>query len=383
MAAIRRAQSCAPDARDAVREFHALVAQPDTAQVIFFCSSEYDLDALAEEMERSFAGIRVVGCTTAGEIGPSGCHDHSISGASFPASSFSVSSGLIDDLQGFESGRGEALVQDLLQELESIEPGANAENTFAFLLIDGLSMREEPVTSALQNALGKVPLVGGSAGDGVNFGTTQVYCDGRFHNDSAVLLLVTTPLPFSTFKIQHFVPTEQRIVVTGADAAHRIVSEMDGWPAVEAYARLAGASVQDLDPARFAASPVVVLIDGTNYVRSIQKANPDGSLTFFCAIEEGVVLRVGRGVDLEDNLTHAFDDIRAAVGVPQLVLGCDCILRKLEIAQSGLVERVAEVFRDNNVTGFNTYGEQYHGVHVNQTLTGIAIGAAPEEAEDG
>jgi hypothetical protein len=121
---------------------------------------------------------------------------------------------------------------------------------------------------------------------------------------------------------------------------------------------------------------VVVLIDGANYVRSIQKANSDGSLTFFCAIEEGVVLRVGHGADLVENLEHAFADIHAAIGTPQLVLGCDCVLRKLEIVQDGLVDRVEAVCRDNNFIGFASYGEQYRGVHVNQTLTGIAIGEA-------
>ena len=35
---------------------------------------------------------------------------------------------------------------------------------------------------------------------------------------------------------------------------------------------------------------------------------------------------------------------------------------------------MAEVFGTYNVVGFNTYGEQFCGVHVNQTLTGIAIG---------
>jgi hypothetical protein len=35
---------------------------------------------------------------------------------------------------------------------------------------------------------------------------------------------------------------------------------------------------------------------------------------------------------------------------------------------------VEQVFRDNNTVGFSSYGEQYLGVHVNQTLTGIAIG---------
>lgn len=346
---------------------------------MFFCSSEYNLDALAEEMRRLFAGVQVVGCTTAGEIGPAGYCERSISGASFAAGSFAAASGRIAHLQQFEAVRGQSLVQALLQELESREPGANAENSFAFALIDGLSMREEPVTSALQNALGRLPLVGGSAGDGLNFGVTHVYCDGGFHRDSAVLVLTSTPLPFKTFKTQHFVPTEQRVVVTAADAEHRIVQEINGRPAAEEYARLTGTSMENLDPMRFAASPVVVLIDGTNYVRSIQKANPDCSLTFFCAIEEGVVLRAGRGVDLEENLEQAMAGIRAAIGPPQFVLGCDCVLRKLEIVQRGLVARIEAVFRDNNVLGFNTYGEQYHGVHVNQTLAGIAIGCAPME----
>lgn len=316
------------------------------------------------------------GCTTAGEIGPTGCRNRSLTGASFPAGSFNAVSGRIDRLQQFEIAAGQAFAQELLQRLESHAPQADPDNSFALLLIDGLSVREEPVTRALQSALGKLPLFGGSAGDGLNFGMTQVYFDGGFHTDSAVLVLVTTSLPFRIFKTQHFVPTDQRVVVTAADAEHRIVREIDGWPAAEAYARLVGANVKNLDPLRFAASPVVVLIDGTNYVRAIQKANPDGSLTFFCAIEKGLVLRVARGVDLVENLEHAFAGIQAAIGQPQLVIGCDCILRKLEITERGLLDRVEAVFLANNVIGFNSYGEQYRGVHVNQTLTGIAIGEA-------
>jgi len=44
------------------------------------------------------------------------------------------------------------------------------------------------------------------------------------------------------------------------------------------------------------------------------------------------------------------------------------------MTQRGLIDRVAQVFHDNNVVGFSSYGEQHLGVHVNQTLTGIAIG---------
>jgi hypothetical protein len=352
------------------------------ALVIFFCSSEYDLKELAEEMSCLFAGVQVAGCTTAGEIGPAGYREHSLTGASFPASSFDAACGRIDRLQQFKITTGQTFVQEMLQRLESHAPHAGPDNSFALLLIDGLSMREEAVTRALQSSLGSVPLVGGSAGDDLKFEGTYVYFDGRFHSDSAILILAATRLPFTLFKTQHFVATGERLVVTEADTAHRIVKEINGLPAAQEYARILGIDVQDLAPRRFAAWPVVVLIDGTNYVRSIQKVNPDGSLTFYCAIENGLVLRVAKGVDLVENLEQAFLQVRADIGQPQFVFSCDCILRKLEIYQNRLKDRVGEIFLRNNAIGFNAYGEQFQGVHINQTLVGIAIGADPIEAED-
>jgi len=239
-----------------------------------------------------------------------------------------------------------------------------------------MSVREEPVAHALQSALGQIILLGGSAGDDLKFAKTCVYSDGRFHTDSAVLILISTSLPFRIFKTQHFVSTDERLVVTEADPARRIVKEINGLPAAAEYARLVGVEVRDLGPMHFAASPIVVKIGGTDYVRSIQKANADGSLTFYCAIETGLVLRAAHGVDLVNNLEQAFDAIKTGIGTPQLVIGCDCILRNLEVSQSGLKDRVGEILRRNNTIGFSSYGEQFHGVHVNQTLTGIAIGAA-------
>lgn len=378
---IRTAQSSAKDVRQAVQEFHAGVQQPDMALVVFFCSSRYDLDALADEMNRLFAGVKVVGCTTAGEIGPAGYCDFSLSGASFPAGRFTQVVGLLDHLQQFDLARGQAFANTLLQQMEAQAPGSDATNSFAFLLIDGLSVREEPVVRTFQNVLGKIPLVGGSAGDDLKFVRTWVFHDGAFRTDSAVLILATTSLPFKTFKTQHFVSDNERLVVTEAEPALRIVKEINGLPAAEEYARVIGAQVEDLGSLRFANSPVVVVIDGTDYVRSIQKANADGSLTFFCAIDEGLVLRVAHGEDLMANLNQTFATLRAEIGTPQAMLVCDCILRNLEITQDDLKERVGDVFRNNNAIGFSTYGEQYGGVHVNQTLTGIAFGS-PQEKSD-
>lgn len=372
---VRRAQSSAHDARLAVQELHAGLKQDDLNLVIFFCSSEYDLDTMADEFNRLFPGVTVVGCTTAGEIGPVGYCQRSLVGASFSGNVCIAASGRIDDLQHFEIGRGQAFANSVLQQLEVLSPASNLTNTFAFLLIDGLSVREEPVVRTLQSVLGRIPLIGGSAGDDLKFNRTWVFHDRAFHTDSAVLLLISTDLPFKTFKTQHFISENERLVVTEADAPRRIVKEINGLPAAEEYARVVGTTVDKLSPEYFAAFPVVVVIDGTDYVRSIQKFNPDGSLTFYCAIEEGLVLRVARGQDMLTNLEQTFAGLRTEIGEPAVVFGCDCILRNLEMTQSGLRGKIGDILEQNKVIGFSTYGEQYGGVHVNQTFTGIAIGS--------
>jgi len=373
---IRRAQSVAHDAREAAREFHAGVDQPQMELVVFFCSSDYDLDALADEMRRLFAGIQVVGCTTAGEIGPAGYCDHSLSGASFSATEFRAVSGLLSHLQQFRISTGQAFTMQLMQGLAYKVPHSMMDSSFALLLVDGLSIREEPVTRSMQSTLGKIPLVGGSAGDGERFGRTCVFSEGRFHSDAAILTLVTTTRPFRLFKTHHFQPTEERLVVTEADPARRVVKEINGRPAAREYARIIGVDVRDLNLTHFACWAVVVLINGVSHVRSIQQMNPDESLTFFCAIENGLVLRVARGTRLLENLQQTFDRIHDQIGTPQLVLGCDCIHRKLEAERDGDKDAIAATLLANNTTGFTTYGEQFRGIHVNQTFLGVAIGTS-------
>jgi hypothetical protein len=116
---IRRGQTDAAGAGAAVRAFHAAVAQPDMVLVVFFCSSGYDLEVLGEELRRRFQGVQVVGCTTAGEIGPHGFTEDGLSGVSFAAPAFRAASGSLAPLAAFTVAGGHERVQDLLQQLES------------------------------------------------------------------------------------------------------------------------------------------------------------------------------------------------------------------------------------------------------------------------
>ncbi len=370
---VKKAASQSLNPKQAVRELADALYDPDAALVVFYCAPAYDLDALGREIAERFGGLRVVGCTTAGEITPLGYLQGSITGVSIGGSGFRAAAGRIDRLNDFKFARGEALGVSLLTELSHSGPVPTGDTAFGFLLVDGLSQQEEALVSSLYRSLGDIQLFGGSAGDSTRFERTYVYHDGAFHTDSAVFTVVCTDNPFLVFKTEHFVAGGEKMVVTEANPSQRVVTEINGEPAGREYARMVGLEVDKLTPMIFSAHPVVVTIGGQTYVRSIQKVNEDESLTFFCAIEKGIVLTVARGVDLVENLAQAFKSVREQIGPPQIILGCDCILRNLEADQRGLIDQVSQLMRDNNVIGFATYGEQFNAMHVNQTFTGVAI----------
>lgn len=367
-------QAC--EAGLAVRELHAQIGQPGAALVVVFCSTAFARDDLAAALRQHFSDVPVIGCTTAGELGGNGYQTGGITGFSLPADDFTVATARLGDIATFSVVEGQRCIEGLLARLP---PPAPALERFALLLVDGLAQREEPVAYALQRALGRTPLVGGSAGDGLRFGQSWVFHDGGFHADSAVLALISTRRRCVVFKSQHFTSADERLVVTDADPQRRRVRELNGLPAAQEYARLIGVPVEALSPETFAAAPVVVVIDGTDYVRSIRQAHADGSLTFYCAIELGLVLRVAQARDMVTHLDAAMDDIRAEIGPPDLVISFDCVLRRLEARRKHCAGPLGERFRRYRMVGFSTYGEQYSGVHVNHTLTGVAIGGPRDD----
>jgi len=359
----------------AAAELRVQISHEQAGLALAFVSSRYDCDALAPHLRREFGDLPLIGCTTAGEIGPLGYMEDGISGLSLGRADLIYEFGLIEGVSGLDNRRGQAFAYALRQRLAQRVETFDTNRCFALLLIDGLCGHEEHVARAIHDGLGGIPMMGGSAGDGMNFRRTTVLYGGHFFPDAAVLLVAATPHPFTCFKTQHFACGAQRMVVTGAIPERRIATEINGFPAAEEYARAVGLEISQLNPLVFSAHPMVVKIGGADFVRSIQKVNPDGSLTFFCAIDEGIVINVAKGVDLVDNLNTLFGDIEKRIGPPRLVIGCDCILRRLELIQNGMIDKVSAILREHHVVGFSTYGEQFRGMHVNQTFTGIAIGA--------
>ena len=365
--------SHAKDEAEAIAEFVGMVDQPGTNIIVFFVSSDYDLMRLEKELKGRFKSP-VIGCTTAGEISPMGYSQGGITGFSLASEELEVFSVMIPSLQTFDGKKTKGLVQSIQDKLEQAMKRSPEAGAFGLLFIDGLSIMEEQVTAILANAVEPVPIAGGSAGDDFKLKKTYVYSEGSFVSDAALITFFVTTLPFIPIKTQHFSATEKRLVITRASPEKRIVHEINGLPAAEEYARVVDLDVKDLTPLVFSECPVMLRFGGEYYVRSIQKVNDDGSLTFFCAIDEGLVLRVAAGENLVNNLDEALMNIRKEIPNIKLTIGFDCILRLLEVQNKKLQDGINPIFKRDRVIGFNTYGEQFNSVHVNQTFTGIVLG---------
>lgn len=338
--------------------------------VCLFVSSEADFKALVAATVHLFGGADVLACTTAGEIGRSGYEEDQIIAVAFRKGHFKSITYAIEDLDKIEEQSVAGSLIEARLSLTQKTPDWTSE--FAFLMVDGLSLREEQLTTFLSAGLGPTPLFGGSSGDGTRFGQTWLARNGEVMQNAAIMVVARCDRPVRVFSLDHLVPTEQRMVVTSASPEDRIVHEINAEPAALEYARLLGLDSNQLDQFTFAEHPVVVRLGDVHHVRAIQQVRENHDLVFFSAINEGMVLTLATHDDIVAHLDRGLSDL-ARTAKPQFILGCDCILRRIEAGRLQKTRAVSEVLSAHNVVGFSTYGEQIGGLHVNQTLTGVAI----------
>jgi hypothetical protein len=371
---ITTAWSEANDAEGAIAEIGAAIGARAVAQIVAFFSADHDVDAINRGLCARFPGVDIAGCTMSGGISPAGGLDRGLVVIAFPVEGFRIVSTLLDTIDHPDVERTATSVRALRRRLESAGADPASGRRFALSLIDGLTNAEETVVSAIAWALDGIPLVGGSAGDDLTFRETVVIHDGQIHRRAAVLLLIDSDFPIQIFKSDNFEPTGTKFVVTASDDEQRTVHELNAEPAAREYAMAVGLDPERLSPMSFAAYPLAVKVGGEYFCRSIRRMNPDGSLSFFCAIDEGVVLTLARPRDIVAATAAELSRLDMVLGGIDLVIGFECVLRRLDAESRQVRHGILELYRRYDIVGFDTYGEQYRSMHLNQTFTGIAIG---------
>jgi len=335
-----------------------------------FVSPMADFERAVREAEIHYPETDVIACTTAGEISDQGYDEGKIIAIGFPADGFATASLLIENIDELTP---QPLIDRIALERVALqERNLDMRDGFAFLVVDGLSLSEDTLTATISPALRDMPVFGGSAGDGIDFRETRVALNGTVAKKAAVLSLVRSHYKTRVFSLDHLVPIDVQMVVTEADPGQRIVKSINAEPAAREYARIVGKDPEQLDRFTFASYPVVVRIGGSHHVRAIQQVNEAGELVFFSAIDEGMVLTVAKPQNMIEHLSKKMAEL-SEDGKPAHILGCDCILRRIEAEQSQMTRDLSYVLSANKVTGFSTYGEQIGPLHVNHTMSGVAI----------
>ncbi len=369
--------SGARDAEAAVGEAVSQLGGRGVCFLLAFVPECLDHVEVAQALNRHLPQAPVFGCTSGGQITPQGYEDNALLLIAFPREHFRCSSALFHPLKPVSIEDTALKAQTLAQRFRKT---ANWRR-FGLIFSDGLSKQEDILVAALEAGLSDIPIFGGSAGHGLSFDVTYVLHGGAFYENAALLLIVETDLAFEGIEFDHFMPTGRQLVVTQAHPEDRIVDEINGSPAAEEYARLVECDISELSPRVFAENPVLVRNLDNWHVRAIQQVLENGSLAFLSAIENGLVLTLGQGKEIIETMDTELA-VRGPKGeAPDFVLGFDCVLRRLEIEQKSLKVAASQVLQNRRVLGFNTYGEQHGGIHMNQTFVGIAFFPPGREIE--
>lgn len=340
----------------------------DAEMVLFFASSVYDPQSVSKKMQDSFPMARVLGCTTAGEIGCGKMLDGSAVAMAFTGQAVKDAK-----IEVVEDPRDEKAIRAAFASFESYYKAPMSEmdpsKYVGIILVDGLSGAEEGLMELIGD-LTNVTFIGGSAGDDLKFAATHLYANGKSYKNGVILALLQPGVEFTFIKTQSFRNLDKTLEVTKANEEKREVLEFNGKPAAVAYAEAIGTTVEEA-PKHFMHNPVGLVIEDEPYVRSPQQFKGE-SMVFYCGVMEGMELSLLESTDIIGDTKKAIARAREEMGGLSAIVNFNCILRTLELKQKNLTKEYGELFSGVQAIGFSTYGEQYIG-HINQTATMLAF----------
>jgi len=356
------------DVQQLVDQIYAEIHQDNEKLIMYFASAAQDnFEDVSKRLADKFPKVEVVGCTTAGEIiSGQGSVDGSITAISFGEDKVGEVAVFTVDLDELD----QCVEEFKTFKIAFVNP-SEIEHYIGITLIDGNSLKEESLMDKLGNAAPELILVGGSAGDGMNFGTTYVAHNGKIMKHGAVIPVLRMKTKYAVIQTSSYKASNVNFTATKTSPEKRLIHEINGINAVEFYKRIVPAEVYDFGV--FATHPIGLEFDGGNaFVRSIKGFTDEGSLLLYCAVDQGTQLCLLEPIDIVEDMNNALvHGINEVGGSSGGIIFC-CILQKIEISTLGKQDEFLKLLDGRNLAGFFTYGEHYFA-HMNQTLTGLLI----------
>lgn len=344
----------------------------DIVLVVTLNSPSYDAETILDVIEEELGSVPVIGSTTSGEFTDERVTDDGLAVAIIASDDLAVEtavgSGITADVFG--------AVQEATDQLSNVDdrPG---DYSAGITFHDGLAGRGEEVTLVTNDALGDIPLAGGSAGDNLAMAETLVYNESTVASDGVVIALLSGSRPFGLAAEHGHEPISATHEVT--DAEENVINEIDGRPAFEVWreavvgeTELSEADIDQLDDDPDRLVDLMVKYEfGFETAEGEYKIrwpgltdSTDGPMTFATGVPEGAEVRIMRSPK-QGQIDSAGEAARRSLdsfdGDDDALAGAlifDCACRDLILGDDFdlAVEELANELAVPLI-GFETYGE--------------------------
>lgn len=347
----------------------------DVKVFMYFVSTSYDFNIFTKELSNLISNsCTLVGCTSSGEIATNdGITKAGASAIAYGDNSMKVEAITFKEISKVPFfQRKESVLK--LNNLGYKEYQNEYKDLIGILLIDGLSGAEEKVLSVINSIFeGNLNLVGGSAGDDLQFKKTLVSINGEVISDGAVFLMIKSNIKMKIYKENIFDSQGIHINITKADEKNRNILEIDNIPAKTRYAQLLNIDKIHLEN-YILKNPIGRKIGNSIYISSIANINGE-TLHMYAQVFENTkaeILKAKNPVQVQqETFKKIHNDFTEIYGI----FCINCILRSLQFESDGNIKELSSGFKSlGEYGGFVSYGEQFKKQHVNQTLTMLVMG---------
>ena len=354
------------DAIDEVLDACAEALGEKTPQAgLLYAGIGHDHQALLDGVEARYPGVRLIGCTTHGEIASDGFAEDSVALMLLHSERVQFRAGVGEHTRT----NPEAAQQAVAMALDGLEEPVK----LCIALPEGIGgvAADAPCTiplgmvDALGAALGPdVPVCGGLAADQMRFEETLQFCNGRVYTDAVPVLLFAGPLHVATGVASGWEPLGEEHRLTDVDGL--TVRAINGEAPRDVWRRYFGVDTHTGAPNFFAVYPGEDGAPGGDafYLSSPSRFQDDGSMVTMTPVTPGARLRFTSATrdGLLDGAAASAEKARAAYpgGEPDAALVFSCASRPalLGTRVRGEAERLQEgAGAALPAIGFYTYGE--------------------------
>lgn len=325
--------------------------------VLFTSIMEADFTEMLTEINRSFPGVQLIGCTTDGEIVPQlGFVEDAVALLLLSSEEVKFATAIACNISQNPEESFRAAFAECEKQL-------GMEAAFGITLPDGLSTVSVPLDTIIQNTCGKAfPMFGGTAGDHFRLTRTyQFFKDGVYSDAAPILLMAGVGLKVLSSIETGAEPIGDYYEITSFDK--NIVYEINGKKASDFYEEILGHWVYKQQTLQF---PLAVYEKGEDecYLRDPLLVNKeDGTATFIGNFPANCRVRLTR-VTPEDILSSASKANKSIFidedgKKPELIFVFSCTSRR-HLLGSQTEKEVAELRlpgRTSPFFGFYCYGE--------------------------